>query len=807
MKSNNTYLSRNRATKGFTLMEVIIAVAILVILMGVASIAVVNYQRTLKQHELDGIARELFITAQNHLSMAQSQGVLKDVNIDDEAQVGEKDQNNESSDLRYWYVGENKSSLLTGKKNTLQEMLPFGSIDDTVRLGGSYVIKYNVKTARILSVFYSDLQRLSEHEFKSRDYETLFPGLEGAENKDARLRVDAFGGQVIGWYGGDDLDSSDVDYLPAPALKINNAERLEVTATFTLEDYLEYIHPNGEIQMNIVIRGDTSKVSKIINVEKLNNSLEPDGDSYSKSEVLDDITADDEQHFQQLQSNWTSESGSDDQNLIPGENISVYAEVFTNNALANIAKSATKHTNSLFAGMVEDEVGGEGLVATISNIRHLENLDAAISGYDLGKLGADGTTKAKQVSDLRWAPATKNDSKKPVAFTRAISEDNYDSVQIYPIDTSESASNEGTFMPITPQAIDESSILEPYELEYDGNGKKISNVKIETDDADAGIFESLPSGSTVHSLELVDCSVTAGENGSAGALLGAADESITITDVLVHDSTGSVESTITGTDSVGGLIGKLTASEGNTITIDGCGASVLVESSGNAAGGLVGTVKDNVTISNSYAGGHTKAGTGMYDPDPDKSNVKGTGSSTDVGGLVGNVKGQAAIQYCYATTSVSSEGTAGGLVGSASDATIKNCYATGLVAEGAQKGAFIGEADSSTLDTNTYYEIINYDTENEVYMVPVGGGISVTEEQITALDKDIDAYEAFYTDARESGVNDVAVPYDSRLTELYNKTYPLRTIAMLNKDADGMWATSHYGDWPAPETLIINTKP
>ena len=788
-------------------MEVIIAVAILVILMGVASIAVVNYQRTLKQHELDGIARELFITAQNHLSMAQSQGVLKDVGIDSKDQVGE-DPSGGSSDLRYWYVGENKSSLLTGKKNTLQEMLPFGSIDDTVRLGGSYVIKYNVKTARILSVFYSDLQRLSDHEFKSVDYETLFPGLEGAENKDARLRVDAFGGQVIGWYGGDDLNYDDIKPLPAPTLKIKNEERLEVTATFTSDDYLEHIHPNGEIQMNIVIRGDTSKVSKIINVEKLNNSLEPDGDSYSKSEVLDDITADDEQHFQQLQSNWTSESGSDDQNLIPGENISVYAEVFTNKTLANIAKSTTKHTNSLFAGMVkDDDEDDEGLVATISNIRHLENLDAAISGYDLGKLGADGATKAKQVSDLRWAPAA-NDSKKPVAFTRAISEDDYDGVQIYRIDGS--SSKLGTFMPITPQKVNEFGILEPYALEYNGNGKKISNVKIQTDAGDAGIFATLPSGASVTSLELVDCSVTAGENGSAGALLGAADESITITDVLVHDSTGSVESTITGTDSVGGLIGKLTASEGNTITIDGCGASVLVESSGNAAGGLVGTVEDNVTISNSYAGGHTKAGTGMYDSDSDKSNVKGTGSSTDVGGLVGNVKGQAAIQYCYATTSVSSEGTAGGLVGSASDATIKNCYATGLVAEGAQKGAFIGEADSSTLDTNTYYEIINYDTETEVYMVPVGGGISVTEEQITALDKDIDAYEAFYAaDSRKKDeVNvDIAVPYDSRLTELYNKVYPLRTIAMLNKDADGMWATSHYGDWPAPETLIINTKP
>ena len=62
--------------KGFTLAEILLVVAILAILVGLAFVAVNSYQRSMTKLEYDGYAREIFIAAQNHLSMAKSQGYL-----------------------------------------------------------------------------------------------------------------------------------------------------------------------------------------------------------------------------------------------------------------------------------------------------------------------------------------------------------------------------------------------------------------------------------------------------------------------------------------------------------------------------------------------------------------------------------------------------------------------------------------------------------------------------------------------------------------------------------------------------------
>ena len=80
-------MKHRRNTSGFTLTEMLIAVAIMVILMGVAFVAVINYQKSMKQLELDRTAREIFVAAQNHLTMAEGQGLLKDA---DPSNLGEQ---------------------------------------------------------------------------------------------------------------------------------------------------------------------------------------------------------------------------------------------------------------------------------------------------------------------------------------------------------------------------------------------------------------------------------------------------------------------------------------------------------------------------------------------------------------------------------------------------------------------------------------------------------------------------------------------------------------------------------------------
>jgi prepilin-type N-terminal cleavage/methylation domain-containing protein len=61
---------------GMTLAEMLIVVAIIGVLGGVAFVAVWNYQRSMGQLERDGIAKEIFVAAQNHLTAAYGEGYL-----------------------------------------------------------------------------------------------------------------------------------------------------------------------------------------------------------------------------------------------------------------------------------------------------------------------------------------------------------------------------------------------------------------------------------------------------------------------------------------------------------------------------------------------------------------------------------------------------------------------------------------------------------------------------------------------------------------------------------------------------------
>ena len=65
---------KDKFRKGFTLAETIAVVAIIAILVAIGVVAAVKYRRGLHQLEMDGTAKEIFVAAQNHLTMAESQG-------------------------------------------------------------------------------------------------------------------------------------------------------------------------------------------------------------------------------------------------------------------------------------------------------------------------------------------------------------------------------------------------------------------------------------------------------------------------------------------------------------------------------------------------------------------------------------------------------------------------------------------------------------------------------------------------------------------------------------------------------------
>ena len=208
----------------------------------------------------------------------------------------------------------------------------------------------------------------------------------------------------------------------------------------------------------------------------------------------------------------------------------------------------------------------------------------------------------------------------------------------------------------------------------------------------------------------IDCSETSGWNGGAGfAPVGSSTAKFTgsldgnyhtITDLYINrysshgvglfgytdtatiSEVGIINGTFNGYYDIGPLVGQATNS-----TISNCYSSVNVSTGatelGIHFGGLVGNMVGGI-IQKSYTTGnlHTAA--------------------FGIGGLVGNMQGDATIEDCYSTGNISaSRETAGGIVGSwtgSGTRTISNCYSTGNVSAGGagNAGGIVGGREVGT---------------------------------------------------------------------------------------------------------------
>ncbi len=135
---------------------------------------------------------------------------------------------------------------------------------------------------------------------------------------------------------------------------------------------------------------------------------------------------------------------------------------------------------------------------------------------------------------------------------------------------------------------------------------------------------------------------------------------------------------------------------------------------------------------------------------------------------------------------------------------MRNSYCTGLVNG---KNAFLGSGNLTDSADNQYFMIINEKagsyTEGVTYKDP-------GDRSVSAFDEDAETYNNF-----TGGEWNDAKPYDRTVEDYYDGRYSLRTVTQLARkstdripeSASGFGAyfvNTHYGDWPAPETFIIN---
>ena len=841
--------------KGFTLAELLVVLGITVILFSIGLVALLHYSNVLKLMEMDNTAKELFISAQNHLTQAETSGQLakdvKDANIDKgtsfstlsskPSDMSQEDWISDQNDMYFITYSKGESSKLDN--SILKDMLPFGAIDSDIRDDGYYIIEYNVKTATVYGVFYTDSKdNLQESDFLAApgtDFDTATTNnvlyrRTTAKGGDARIKYDYQGNHVIGYYGGAMVELLSAD-IEKPTLKINNGNKLTVTITDP-NYYTEVTNNNTNTQLRtnitLTVTGKESGNSKtfILNTTDTAGTPAPTDSTekfwtVDKTEIstaksglvykvnLDDITTQGG-HFAELCDN-----------MIPGEDIIVTASCASNSVLTPVVNSNEGFTNSLFADVKQDKNDNGTLKTTgtaeVANIRHLENLEPRISNIPASTTDAL-TFTTKDTSNI--TSETKNTSVKPayvissvqqtknIYFNSASSSDTTaekgftDSVgtDFYVYGNTKNSDVTGDTTRYTKLAAQGSyyGIANSNINNYDGNNYSINDLVSDTSainnkdgesntnkygDYDSGLFR-IASADQLSFANMILKNFNCTSYKQSGALVGEIQY-----------------------NTIGGKNPPSSVTIKNVAVIDGTIGTNITDGSNQSqgnVGGLIGFVStDKLTVNDCSASATCTSETGC-----------------NVGGLIGRIQSpKMTITNCYSgghttkgeystdnynvSANYVSGRYSGGLVGfdtGTGSSTYTNCYSTCSV-YGMNAGGFVGQVNKTGEFVNCYCTGLVKGTNAGCFAQSIK-----TYSNKSSSMYYLDGINSSTTKAVQSGSSGIIaattstgiVDTNSTTTETNNFDSTLNGIQypyrMVNKaGAKNTSSTAvHYGDWP-----------
>lgn len=544
---------------GFTLSEVLIAVAILIVLMGLAMIPITRHQRDLRQTELDARAEIVYHAAQNKLSELLANGRISDCYAEDLQPLNNTPLDAAERKTSLYYV---TSAAKTGEGSAAAAILPEGQVDRQL-WDNHWVIELDPTSGSVYAVFYSE---------KPLTYD--FDSFNPLRFRDGRLSA----GAAVGYYGGDSVQSEITGKL-TPHMEIINKEQLLLRVTCDT--------PMEPLHFYVTVSDGVHSTSRI---ELTGSEVKTDYLTYTATMVLDSLT--DGMRFGQ-------QARFKNKNLTPGADLTITVEVTCENRLVDSA-SGTLTANSLFA-----EVRG-GDTAVVTYARHLQNLDTA------SRL-PDSITRAVQEQDIQFVNENADDG-----WDRL-----YGSRTFTPITNSrltycesKATVNGQVYHPViyglTVNTTGDGGLF----AAFSGTLKNLRLCGADiTASGNAGGLAGRLSGKT----EILDCQVYLSptrdklstkteqdiwlRGSTAGGLAGRCDGTLTI-------RRSFAATVIQGVRYAGGLVGN---TDSAALTVDHSYADCYLYAAANngVAGGLIGACNGtaNIALSNCYAAGFQSAGT------------------------------------------------------------------------------------------------------------------------------------------------------------------------------------------------------
>lgn len=549
-----TYRTHRNQSGGFTLLETLITVAITVILLAFSVAGVARHRDNLKITELDNIARDIYMAAQNRaVLLHNSERLETELNGTSAAALALPTDISDITEGKSYIVWDGTNSGRWG------ELLPAGAIDPALREGRFYIV-YEAPSGSVTDVFYSETDTIAgiEDAFKL-----------AKQGRDARMRNDP----MLGWFSGRAAEiAASPEPLDAPqvTVEIVNGEELTVKVTFAMPENL----PAGAtVTPTPSVRLEYDGVPLDLLDPQYNLRATFTGTigtgTATCTWVLDSLLESDKQ-FKNLPGLSSNE---------PGGNFTVTAGLkLTADGYIPSAHYHSDTNNSLFAKGSADADAGAANIAYIENLRHLQNLHPGHSSVKTD------ITEAKQRNDIDCRGAEAADARYefiPIEnpnlheYSGKNGDDNYHIDNLY---IKRGVTDAGLF------------------------GKVASDLTI----TDCRVRWTRPEA-------LVDggdyAYAVSGENagGLIGSVTGDPDEYDFIKVSIINSFAAT---TVKGADYAGGLVGSCVTSY--DLSIENSYADCYLASAAGYCGGLVGEARadmgETIRLKNCYAAGFISAG-------------------------------------------------------------------------------------------------------------------------------------------------------------------------------------------------------